>query len=452
MGQQQGITSPGTLDPAFNKTGILEFPIPEISGIEPSAVLALPQGKLLTVIPLSGINAGYAVARLNADGSLDKEFGANKHGFVLVPLDTVQDLSVFGISPAVNGGCLIVGQAITDTSGGLLIMRHLPDGRLDTSLNETGILYIPYEDFGSSGYKGVMAKGTPRDNKEADDAEQSSFASSTSASVQADGKILLLGNAIDEFGIPKGIVLRRHPDGSPDETFNGTGAALIELEGFAFEYSSSDGIELQADGRMLVCGSFYSNDGQTAYVTRLTATGRVDPDFNGGLAVTVFSPSLIRLRAMTVRESDGRVIAVGSAKMARGEPWKGLIVALNSTGSYNLPFNNGKPLFADFVSAGLSWEHCVTQANGSIVVSGFTGNGFVTKELSILTARYLSDGSPDTTFNGTGFAVFDDDLFIESISGMSMKGTDRIFVCGALWTDAESWPYISGGVLLCYRA
>lgn len=450
MGQQQGIASPGTLDPTFNKTGVLKFPISAISGIAPDAVLALPGGKVLTAVSLSGQNAGYAVTRLNADGSLDNLFGANQDGVVVVPLENFGFDHIFGVSPTENGGWVIFAQASLLGSYGWLIVRHHEDGRLDESLNETGILHILFEDYGSS--IGVMVSAARRSDKAAEGSKQASAAGSPSVIVQPDGKFLLVSNVGDEFGKMKGIVLRRNKDGSPDKTFKGRGAAIIELEGFTFDWSSSEGIALQEDGRVLVCGYFNADEGQTAYVTRLTAAGEVDPDFNGGLAVTVFSPSQIRLGAMTVRKSDGRIIAVGRAFMTRSEPQKGLIVALNSTGSYNLPFNTGKPLFADFVAEGLSWRRCVTQDNGSVIVSGSTGDGFVKKEMSIVTACYRSDGSLETAFNGQGFVVFDEPESMESMTDMSMQVTNRFFVCGNSWKEAEPWPHINGGVLLCYSA
>lgn len=449
---QQGIASSGTLDKTFNETGILKFPIPAISGAAPDAVLALPGGKVLAVVSLSGQNAGYAVTRLDADSSLDNSFGANQDGVVVVPLENFEFDHIFGVSPTESGGWVIFAQASLPGSHGLMIVRHHEDGRLDESLNGTGILHIPYEDYGSSGYTGVMVSAARRGDKSAEGGKQASAAGSPSVIVQPDGKLLLVGNVGDEFGKMKGIVLRRNKDGSPDTTFKGRGAAIIELEGFTFDWSSSEGIALQEDGHILVCGHFNADEGQTAYVTRLTAAGEVDRGFNGGLAVTVFSPSLINLVAMTVRKSDGRIIAVGNAFMTRSEPRKGLIVALNSTGSYNLPFNKGKPLFADFVAEGLSWRRCVTQTNGSVIVSGSTGDGFVKKELSIVTACYRSDGSLETAFNGQGYVVFDEALSMEGMTDMSMQGTDRFFVCGNLWKDAEPWPHINGGVLLCYSA
>lgn len=452
MGQRQGIASPGTLDPTFNKTGVLKFPIPAISGFAPDAVLALPGGKVLAVVSLSGRNAGYAVTLLNADGSLDNSFGANHDGVVVVPLENFEFDHIFGVSPTESGGWVIFAQVSLHGSHGLMIVRHHEDGRLDVSLNETGILHIPYEDYGSSGYTGVMVSAARRGDKVAEAGKQASAAGSPSVIVQPDGKLLLVSNVVDEFGKMKGIVLRRNKDGSPDKTFKGRGAAIIELEGFTFDWSSSEGIALQEDGHVLVCGHFNADEGQTAYVTRLTAAGEVDPGFNGGLAVTVFSPSRITLGAMTVRKSDGRIIAVGRALMTQSEPQKGLIVALNSTGSYNLLFNKGEPLFAGFVAAGLSWRRCVTQANGSVIVSGSTGDGFVKEEMSIVTACYRSDGSLETAFNGRGFVVFDEALSMEGMTDMSVQGTDRIFVCGNLWKDAEPWPHINGGVLLCYSA
>jgi uncharacterized delta-60 repeat protein len=448
MGQQQGIVRAGALDPTFNKTGILKFPIPAISGFIPSAVLPQPEEKLLVALPLAGNSAGYAVARLKADGALDEQFGVDKHGFVFVPLDTVEELYIFGISATANGGWLIVGQGMTGPTGYLLVIRHLPDGQLDKSLNGTGILFIPYGDFGKSGHKAVAV--SPGNRAATDDAQQTSAL--ISVAEQADGKIVLVSNIAHGIGQQKGIVLRRNSDGSRDTSFNGEGFAIIELEGVSHQWNSASSVAVQADGRILVGGSLFNGlQDRGVFVVRFTAAGKVDADFNAGRAVILSNISEIRLDAITVSQNDGRIVAVGRARPARGTPPVGLIMVLNLSGSYNLVFNGGRPLFSNFISEGLYWLRCAIEENGSIIVAGNTGIGLVTETLSSVTARFRPDGVLDPTFNGTGFNRYDEPRLIEGTTDMVLHG-GRVFVCGDLSVDAEPWPQVEGGFLLCYSA
>lgn len=450
----QETSTSGPFDPTFNGNGVLNLPIPEISGFLPSAVLALPEGKLLVVIALLGSGAGYAVARLNEQGALDKEFGENSQGFVIVPLEESTELSIWGISPTANGGWLIFGQSTSAGSSGLLVVRQFQDGKLDTSLNGTGILLIPYNDFGNSGHTGITVGAAPRNEEEA---LRTTGKMATSVVAQPNGKIVLVSSVKVEPFTYKGIVLRRNSDGSRDKTFNETGFAIVELADVAHDWNSTSGVAVQADNQVLVCGSFFSNDlnaPQGAFVTRFNALGKVDTGFNAGRTVTLSNPSEIKLDAITVRESDGRIVAVGRARPRRGEAPKGLMVVLNASGSFNLPFNNGQPLFSDLVpEKGMYWLRCALQADGSIIVAGDTGNGFVTENLSAVTARYRSDGLLDLTFNnGEGFTVFNDEQRIEGAIDMTVMEDGRIVVCGSYYADAEPWPYLDGGWVLRYLA
>jgi uncharacterized delta-60 repeat protein len=443
----------GTLDPTFNRTGVLYFPLPAVYGMS-DAILALPDNKSIVVMEPAAFNVPIIVARLNEDGALDRTFGPAQHGFVEVFLEDMS-VAVFGLSLLANGGWLIVGHySVNDvvSESGLLVVRQLQDGQLDTSLNGSGILFIPYDEFGSSQYTGMTVEAHRfKGEKRLSAAPQITRDGGAFAIGQPDGKFVLVSNVIDAQGQQRGIVLRRNADGSRDESFNG-GFAIVELQGVKHKRSSGYGVAIQGDGQVLVCGLYVSDDDTVgAYVTCFTSTGQVDKGFNNGLPVTIPGTGLIDLRTISVRESDGRIVAVGSA--FRNNIQNGLIVVLNKSGSYNLPFNNGKALFSELVPQGQSWSRCAQQANGSIVVAGSTGNGFVTEDMAAVTARYLSDGSLDQAFNsGKGFTVFNDEQGFESTRDMVVMADGRIVVCGSMWVDAEPFPYINGGWMLRYLA
>lgn len=441
----------GTLDPTFNKTGVLYFPVPAVFGI-PDAVLALPDNKSLVAIGSTVLNGPIVVARLNEDGAMDVTFGPTQHGFVEVPIEDTH-VDIFGLSLLANGGWLIVGQYSShDGGGGLLVVRQLQDGQLDKSLNGDGKLFIPYGEFGNSRYTGMKVEASRFKGKKSSNATpQATRDAGMSVIEQSDGKFVLVSNVIDAQGKQRGIVLRRNADGSRDETFNG-GFAIVELQDVKHEWNSGHGVAVQADGQVLVCGLYVSADDSIgAYVTCFTSTGSVDKGFNNGLPVTIPNAGWIDLSTITVGASDGRIVAVGNAR--RGNVRNGLIVVLNKSGSYNLPFNNGQALYSELVPQGQGWRRCALQDNGSIIVTGSTGNGFVAKDMAAVTAHYRSDGSLDPIFNaGKGFTVFDEVQGFESTNDMAVMADGRIVVCGNSWADAEPWPYIRGGWLLRYSA
>ena len=448
----QEVTASGTLDPDFAERGVLYFPLPEISGYVPSAVLALPENKLLVVIEPLGQGAPITVARLNEGGALDREFGENKYGFVEVFLRNDPIVYVFGLSHLSNGGWLIIGQYISPSDGGLFIVRQRADGQLEPSFGEGGVLYIDFRDIGRAEDTGVTVEPVyRRDENNAKGGLQATGKAAVTAIEQADGKIVLVSNVSTEFMKQKGIVLSLNSDGSTNKDFNG-GFVIVELPGIAHESNSGSAVAVQTDGKVLVGGNYYDESLNTlgAYLTRFDAKGQVDTGFNGGRAVTIPHSGWIAFQSITVRDSDGRIVAVGDARRDRVN--NGLIVVLNTGGSFNLVFNDGKPLFSGFIAQGLVWSRGVSQRDGSIIVAGSTGNGFVTESLSAITARYRVDGSLDPTFNGKGYAVFNEEHVFEGTHDLTVMEDGRIVICGSLFKHAEPFPVVTGGWVLRYLA
>lgn len=446
------VAASGTLDPDFAEHGVLYFPLPEVSGNLPSAVLALPENKLLVVIEPLGQGAPITVARLNEGGALDREFGENKYGFVEVFLSNDPIVYVFGLSHLSDGGWLIIGQYISPPEGGLFIVRQRADGQLEQSFGEGGILYIDYRDIGGAEDTGVTVEPVYRlDENNAEGGRQATGKAAVTAIEQADGKIVLVSNVTTGFMNQKGIVLSLNSDGSTNKDFNG-GFVIVELPGIAHESNNGSTVAIQADGKVLVGGNYFdeNQDALGAYLMRFDAKGQVDTGFNGGHVVTIPHSGWIDLRSITVRDSDGRIVAVGDARRDGGS--NGLIVVLNTGGSFNLVFNDGKPLFSGFVSQGLSWGRSASQRDGSIIVAGSTGNGFVTESLSAITARYRVDGSLDPAFNGKGYAVFNEEHVFEGMHDLTVMADGRVVICGSLYKSAEPWPVVIGGWVLRYLA
>jgi uncharacterized delta-60 repeat protein len=453
MTQIQSSARPGTLDPSFGEKGVLKLPIPGASGKLASAVLALPDNKLLVVIQPQTPKIFVSVAKLNADGTPDDRFGVG--GVVNVILPDYQMEHLLGFTPLADGGWLICAQY----SGGMVVLRQRRDGKLADNFGEGGVLLLPHNagsDSERSDAKGIQAHRHGENNAEQAPRAMMSGAV-TSVAEDLDGKIILAKYHRDASGNSREAVFRLNADGSPDKSFNGTGFAYIDLGGITTEFITALAVAVQANGRVLVCGVFkseLSTDPVSAFVARFDAQGRVDPEFNRGRPL-ILSPANMRwteLRAIKVNESDGRIVAVGKA-LREDRQSKGLIVVLNAGGSFNLVFNEGQPLFSNMLPQGLSWDKCALQANGAFIVSGNGGNGFVSKDLCAVTARYLPDGSLDADFNdGDGYNVFLEEGLFTATQEMTVMGDGRIVLCGDYWVDAEPWPGLIGGWVLRYLA
>jgi uncharacterized delta-60 repeat protein len=250
---------------------------------------------------------------------------------------------------------------------------------------------------------------------------------------QQDGRIVLVSTVFFEFDHLKGIALRLNVDGSLDTSFNQKGFVLVELPGITHRWNYAAGVAVQQDGKVLVCGDFSReacDEFPDAYVIRYDQDGKVDASFGdkkNGVVTITDSSRWLDLGSMTLK-SDGGVVAVGTADHDGDR--EGLIVSLNPSGSFNLVFNNGKPLFSSFTEHGVSWRRCVLQTDGKLVFSGQGGGALVNENSSVVTARYKSDGSQDVKFAGKGWAVFNSESGIDMFRGCAVMADNRVVVSG----------------------
>jgi uncharacterized delta-60 repeat protein len=420
MTQTHSISTPRSLDPTFARNGVLTLPISGIAGDEAAAVLALPDAKLLVAIPLTGANAPVAIAMLNEDGSLDETFGAARRGFVEIALQGARISYVSGLDALEDDGWLIHLQYYSTTSNdvGLALVRLKNTGELNEAFGTNGMRYISY--YGNPEPANAPRKASPPNTR----SSETSHPRSRSAALLVGDKIVLLHSVFfDEAPLPVNVVIRLQADGSLDQSFNGSGYVIPEIA----TSSTAHGIAVQADGKVLVCGSYRDGSGgRGVFLARLDASGALDRQFNNGLVLIPDTEGESFLQSISVRESDGRIIVAGQA--LRNGLDGGLVAAFTTSGAANLVFNGGKPLFSPLLK-GLAWTH-TSQVGGSIVV---VGQG----ESAVVTARFLADGKPDTAFNGTGHALFADSAGAAFARGVAVMTDGRIVVCIELSAYAD---------------
>ncbi|MDO7895595.1 hypothetical protein [Pseudomonas citrulli] len=447
MTRSTDTTAAGTLDPSFAEGGILSLPTPEFAEFYVQAVLPLAGNQLLLGMRVLGAHEPIGVAKLKEDGSVDWEFGEAGTGLVEFSIKGHR-LYVDQLCALNDGGWLVIGTYQTEGFGGRYVLRYFQDGQLDGSFGENGLRLLPFKD-GHKGVEKTLRISGWGDGRYPVLGPRDPGRQGTAAVQQLDGKIVLLSHRYLEFGPAQRIVLRLNPDGSMDKTFNGAGFAVIELNNIAYDDLTADAVAVQADGKVIVSGSYFkaSPASRGAYVTRLDSMGRLDSDFNGGV-VTVPHANSIFVRDIAVKEADGRILVAGNAR--NNQAMNGILFVLTSGGFFDFNFNRGQPLFSMPLAQGQSWKCCTFQADGSILVAGTTGAGFVMEGTFALTARFLPDGSLDPTFNGVGFVTFDEKNQYESVETMAVMVDGRIVVGGFGWLDGPDWAYIGRGWIVRY--
>jgi uncharacterized delta-60 repeat protein len=193
--------------------------------------------------------------------------------------------------------------------------------------------------------------------------------------LQSDGKLLVEGPDCVSFSGP--IIARLDTNGIIDSTFvttfltNGTAQAMA----------------LDANGRILIGGSFLSIAGQPRYgLARLLSDGTLDPNF----APVIGSGSNVLALAI---QTDGRILLAGQFTNVNGVNRYG-VARIQPDGSLDLSFDPG----AGVGSSGSNEVYSITLlSSGKVLLSGaFTNFNSLQRNYIV---RLNADGTVDSSFD-----------------------------------------------------
>ena len=395
-------------------------------------VLAAIAVALMMVVGLMAVPAAA-----ETPGALDMTFDGD--GKVVTPIGTGHDEAhATALQP--DGRIIVAGFSETGTGRRFAVARYQPDGSLDTSFDDDGKVTLPPIGSGS------------RDEAYA-------------VALQPDGRIVLAGDGWGTDGFPHFAVARLNADGSLDDTFGGDGvvATPFGVKG------SLRGVAVQADGKILVAGNASHIDGGGwGALVRYNADGSLDDTFNDdiiennpdptppGIVLTTVGGSGTYF-AVAVR-SDGRIVATGRTNAGNFEM---LVVRYlssgNGDGSFGPVGTTRRGVVITSASTGVdSAQALVLLADGRIVIAGFAQvSGF-----QFAVVRYLENGSLDTLFGADGivttpigslsqgFGVALDPDGRVLVAGEGTAGTDRNFALARYGTDGNlDAGFGNGGVV-----
>ena len=272
----------GALDPTFDGDGLVTvsffLPPPAVdSGAEARAVLLQPDGRLVLAGPFGSgppPQSFFAVARLNANGSLDAAFGTAGRVITPVPVGTQ---AVAGLLQP-DGRIVVVGS--TQGNSSVALARYNVDGKLDITFGGTGVFLLP-----------MPRPFEPRD-----------------IALQPDGRILIAGRYTAPSGSWDFGLLRILANGALDPSFDGDGIVSTDFGGYEQAYS----VIVLADGRLVLAGSrSMPMFGVTDFaLARYQTDGALDTTFGtGGLATGDSGAS--ELPDQLVRLPNGNLLVGG---------------------------------------------------------------------------------------------------------------------------------------------
>jgi uncharacterized delta-60 repeat protein len=420
------LSSAGALDTTFGGTGVVTT-----AGDSATAVLIQPwDGKIV----VAGSSAGnMSLARYNADGSLDASFGSSGKEVSKIPTDSFWNAAALYSSSDTTGNAKKIVEA-----GGASLARFNANGSVDKNFGSRGRVVVASTNdiagvviqpadgkivvAGDNGSAFVLSRYN------ADGTLDTTFGGGTvtlsigssgaiveALALQADGKLVEAGGSRNSSSTTWELA-RFNANGTLDTTFDATGpnpgtvistfaTTTNEVRGLAI-YPST-GADTADYGKLLAAGSISGNPGGTndaqPALARYNADGTPDTTFGqSGQVVTPLPNSGGDVYAVAI-QADGKIIAAG--QIAGTGQWQFGLLRYNTNGSLDTSFGNGgivqtPPANGTNNSEGRA---VAIQADGRIVVAGKTFNSG-TGSSYFMTARYLA-GPEIGTFTASASTV-----------------------------------------------
>ena len=336
---------PGSIDPSFNSVDTGSGDVGAGADGPVEHILVKPDGKIVIAGRFSTWNGEPAdrVAQLLADGSADPAFHCSALGEMDHPT---------AIALQADGKVIVAGATLPD--GQIRVVRLGLNGTVDPGFT----LWSGLSGLAST-YVNALA-------------------------VQPDGKVLVGGNFYTWPIVCQGLV-RLNADGSRATDF---------VFGASFGGNVVGTITLQPDDMINVAGNFQIFNGSPVNnIRRLNANGTTDAAFDPGTGITGAYPS----PRCAWLQADGKLVLGGSFTAYDGTARSGLLRVLPD-GALDPTFDPGT---GPTTSSGTAFIQAMAPgADGSFVVVGGFNSYAGTARNGI--ARILADGSLDSSFDPGG--------------------------------------------------
>ena len=272
----------GSLDSTFGSGGLVTTDFN--GGLDAvSSIVLQTDGRIVVAGFATAGDPHMALARYNANGTLDPSFGAA--GKVVTNINNTRDfanaLAIQSDGKIVAAGSTLV--TILNSFAMFALARYNPDGSLDAT-------------FGSGGKVTTQVVSGDGEDDEI-------FA----LAIQPDGRILAAGRAnfAQDFGLA-----RYQTNGALDTAFGTNGIVTTDFNG---SIDRAFSMVLQIDGKIVLAGAANLTNGSTGDfgLARYNPSGALDPTFGaGGKVITDFGGTVEIARGVVI-QSDNKIVAAG---------------------------------------------------------------------------------------------------------------------------------------------
>ncbi len=184
-------------------------------------------------------------------------------------------------------------------------------------------------------------------------------------------------------------------------------------------------VAVQSDGKIVVAGRSYNGANYDFALARYNGDGSLDTSFSGdGKVITDFGGDADWGFSVAL-QSDGRIVTAGYA--TTGGKIDFALARYNSDGSLDTSFDGDGKLTTALGSAADIARSVAVQSDGKIVVAGYSSNG---SNHDFALVRYHADGSLDTSFDGDGKVITDLGALDNRLFSMALQSDGKIVVAG----------------------
>lgn len=377
----------------------------------------------------------FGIVRLLPDGSYDPAFGTG--GWVITDFagDNAQANAV-AIQP--DGKIVAAGFTRSGTDADFALARYLPDGSLDPTFGTSGRVVTKFD---------VLAD-IIRD-----------------IAIQSNGKIVVCGSSAASlvFNTPSYFAVARYlPDGSLDQTFNGTGQAITDIgtdeesdiaravtflstgqivvagyssvalasritvvryrpnglldatfgdlgvaqtEVFTNSGNFCTDITALPDNALLLSGMAENVDFKDIFLVKMLPTGALDPAFGqNGKVVRSLSPKDDNAYGMALRP-DGRILLAGDTRKDGDFYTDATLLQFKADGSKDPAFGNDGARVEDVGTSEDVGSALLVLPDGKVLVGGNAQNGTDYNWRDWVLTRFQPEGKVDSTFGTAGKVV-----------------------------------------------
>ncbi len=251
--------------------------------------------------------------------------------------------------------------------------------------------------------------------------------------VQADGKIVLAGRCHNGAGYDF-CAYRYNDNGTLDTSFGSTGK-LLTIIGAVADTDVANAVAIQPDGKIVLAGQCAASGATDFCAIRHNANGTLDVGFGtSGVVITAVGTSYDYVNGLAL-QPDGKLVLAGACYVGATNI-DFCAVRYNANGTLDSSFGTGGKITTAIGTGDDIATAIAVQPDGKLVLSG---SCFGAVSMDFCAARYNTNGTLDTTFNGSGKVITAFSADTDEARGLVVQPDGKLVLAGSCTTSASAY-------------